>query len=455
MGLDRLTALWTRVRDSLWFIPSALTVGAALLAILTVHLDLAGVGPGPPKPEAEGPSPVRLVFSGTADGAREILSTIAGGLITVTGVVFSVTIVALQLASTQFTPRILRNFTADRGNQVVLGVFIATFTYALLVQRVVRGPDGAAGAFVPNVSVTVAMALALTSIACLIYLIDHAARSVQASVIIDRVFRESLGILQRTLPGEIPGPVDDDVARHLPRGPGIPIPAAFTGYLQGVDEEKLLALLERDGTTFRMEPHVGDFILRGAPLMSVWMPGPEPDEDLAERVREGFILGHERTPHLDVELGVVELVDIAVKALSPAINDPTTATMCLDRLADLIVEFGRRDPPPRVHVNPSTGGVLLLPRVGFDHFVCAALDQIRHYGAPNPSFATTLLRRLAEIGNLLPPSLHPALARQVGATRRLALSHGPDAEDAVTIEAAAAAAAEVVGGGAGGPPGQD
>lgn len=447
MGLDRLTALWDRVRDSLWFLPTAMTVAAAILAVVTIQLDLAGVADVPEASEsADGPGPVRLLFSGTPDGAREILSAIASSLITVTGVVFSVTIVALQLASTQFTPRILRNFTADRGNQLVLGVFIATFTYALLVLRVVRSDVGV-GAFVPNLSLTVALALTLVSIGFLIYFIDHAARSVQASVIIDRVAHDALRALRRTLPGDAPGPVRDDVERHVPRGQGTIIAARTTGYLQGVDEHALMQLLDREAYTIRMETEVGHFIITGGPLVTVWPAGVDADSEVAEQIRGAFILGHERTPHMDAELHVVELSDIAVKALSPGINDPTTATNCLDRLADLVVQFARREPPPRVHIHPGTGGVLILPRLGFEQFVNTALDQIRHFGAGNPHFAITILRRLGEIGRLLSSDHHPPLARQARAVRAAALSLEPESTDAAEIERAAADALAALGGG--------
>ncbi|HUE77936.1 MAG TPA: DUF2254 domain-containing protein [Longimicrobiales bacterium] len=438
MGLGKLTALWGRVRDSLWFLPSVMTVAAIALAIVTIQLDLAGVADVPePDESAEGPGPLRLLFSGTPDGARQILSAIASGLITVTGVVFSVTIVALQLASTQFTPRILRNFTADRGNQVVLGMFIATFTYALLVLRVVRGDEGV-GAFVPNLSLTVAMTLTLVSIGFLIFFINHAARSVQASVIIDRVSSDALRTISQTLPGDAPGLVRDDVERHVPRGQGTIVAARTTGYLQGVDEEALMDLLDAEAYTIRMEPAVGDFVMAGAALVTLWPAGPGADSDVADEIRSAFILGFERTPHMDAELPVVELSDIAVKALSPGINDPTTATHCLDRLAEIVVEFGRREPPPRVHIHPTSGGVLILPRIAFEHFVGTALDQIRHFGAGNPHFAMTILERLGEMGKLLPPNRHPPLARQAQAVRRAALSARPESSDAADIERAAA-----------------
>ncbi|MBA2243389.1 MAG: DUF2254 domain-containing protein, partial [Gemmatimonadetes bacterium] len=172
--LARLTMVWVKVRDSLWFLPALLTLLASGLAMLVVELEKRGV-------LALGDSD-HWLLGGGAEGARGVLSAIAGGLITVTGVVFSVTIVALQLASSQFTPRVLRNFTADRSNQLVLGVFIGTFTYTLLVLRTVRSPTPDQEAFIPRIAVALAVGLVLLSIAFLIFFINHAARSIQVSV---------------------------------------------------------------------------------------------------------------------------------------------------------------------------------------------------------------------------------------------------------------------------------
>lgn len=441
MGLDNLTAIWNRVRDSLWFLPAVLTLGSVLLALATIQLDVADVLP-------EAPGGIWL-FSGTAAGARGVLTAIASGFITVTGVVFSVTIVAIQLASTQFTPRILRKFTADRVNQTVLGVFIGTFTYALLILRVVEGEEGAgvspaeleqaarpaAAGFVPNLSVTVAVALAVISIGFLIYFIDHAARSVQASVIIDRVTESTLATLDRRLPGRVGEPGEDEVEAVIPDAQGALVTADRSGYLQGVDEDALLSLLGQDATTVRMEPRIGEFILPGATLASVWPAGLDDDDDLVHSIRDAFILGKERTPHLDLELGVIELVDIAVKALSPGINDPTTATLCVDRICEILLAFAHREPPGRVRKLPEDGGVLVLPRLEFGPLVDAALDEIRRYGVDNPRFALTLLDRLGDLGRLLPHDRKAPVARHAAALLRTVREVTHDPADLRRVEA--------------------
>lgn len=452
MGLDRLTAFWNRVRDSLWFLPGVLTLGAVILAVITIEIDVRDVLP-------EAPAGVWL-FSGTASGARGVLTAIASGFITVTGVVFSITIVALQLASTQFTPRILRNFTADRANQMVLGIFIATFTYSLLVLRVVRGKDDGVTpgdveqaaesgqgleAFVPHLSVTVAVVLAIVGIGFLIFFIDHAARSVQASVIIDRVTKDALKTLDRRLPERV-GESSEMVAEEAtPEAQGEVITSVRSGYVQGVDEDELMKLLHANGITIRMEPRVGDYLLPGGALATVWPAGSATSGSVEESIRSAFVIGHERTNHLDIELGIIELADMAVKALSPGVNDPTTAVLCLDRLAELLLAAGQREPPSRVRRAQEGSGTLILPRVRFESLVETGLDEIRHYGVENPRFAVTFLKRMGDLGKLLPHDRRRPVARQVAALLRSARETITEPADLREVEATGEQALEALG----------
>ena len=450
MGLHKIKTVWNQVRDSLWFLPSVLTLAAALLALVTIQLDATGILP-------ESPAGLWL-FSGTASGARGVLTAIASGFITVTGVVFSITIVALQLASTQFTPRILRNFTADRANQLVLGVFIATFTYALLVLRVVRGENGvtevasagtagqpaAGGAaiFVPHLSVTVAVLLAVLGIGFLIFYIHHAARSVQASDIIHRVTDDALQTMERMLPERFGQPGAEDPGTAIPEAAGSAIPAERSGYVQAIDEDHLLDVVRADALTVRVDADIGQFLLPGAALATVWPAGLEQDEELAGAVRRAFVVGQERTPHMDLELGLIELSDIAVKALSPGINDPTTAILCLDRIGQILLALARHEAPHRVRQLPGHQGLLVLPMPRFEHVVDTALDQIRHFGSANPRFVIDMLHRLGELGSLLPHRDRPPVARHAAALLRTARSADHDRRDLARIEDAADRALE-------------
>ncbi len=424
----RFRTWWADVQESLWFVPAVLTISAIGLAALTVWIDGVLL--------ADGRIDVYLAFGGGAEGARGVLSAIAGSLVTVTGVVFSITIVALQLASSQFSPRVLRSFTRDRANQVVLGAFIATFTYTLLVLRTVRSAGADGQVFVPSISVSVAILLALVSIGLLIFYIDHAARSIQASVIIERVTHDTRGLVQALFPDPVGKPAGARAALPLPATYPTVVRAERAGYLQAVDDEALFGLADRTRLTVRMEPRIGDFILPGAALASVW--APEPVEDgVATVVRRAFVLGPERTLQHDVELGIRQLADIAIKALSPGINDPTTATTCIDRLAEIMVLFGNRRHPDPVRSSREGRVRVVMRETGFDHAVALGFDQIRHYGAADARVASHLLIALGRVAALVPPDRRAPLLDQADAALRAARASVRDPLDLARVEQAA------------------
>jgi uncharacterized membrane protein len=426
--VEKIRVLWAEIRDSLWFIPGLLTLGGALLAIAVVAfnddiIDALGVEP----------DEIWWLFGAGSDGARSILDAISGSLIQVTGVVFSVTIIALQLASTQFTPRVLRTFTADRSNQVVLGVFIGTFTYALLVQRAIRSSGDDSDGFVPALAITVAILLTLFSIGCLIYFINHAARSIQASVIIHNVTRDTREIGERIFAREDrvrrrradPDLADEgDAAPDGCRGgeeeedEGEPhyIGERAGGYVQGIDEKHLFELADAHDLRLRIEHGIGDFVLPGEPLLAVWPAGRVSDE-LDRAFRKRFVMGLERTPRQDFEFGLIELVDIGVKALSPSINDPTTAMMALDRLAELLVIMGRHNALDCERRNGAGRLCLTVRRPSFEKGLALTFDQIRHHGADDPALMGRMLDLLGDIGVLVLPEHRPAVLDAIETAR--------------------------------------
>ena len=384
----RLRTLQRDLLDSLWFTPTVIALVYAALALVLLRADQAlGL-------DTQGRDAWAV---GGADGARGVLFAIAGTTLSVLGVVFSLTIVVLQIASAQFTPRVMRNLTGDRGTQVVLGVFLGTFTYALLVLRAVRSPgeNGGGAGFVPVTAVAVAIVLALVSIGFMIYTINHVARSVQVAVIIKRVTHDTLELFDEPLAGEIDARHDpDQFGSALPEEPGETIASQGDGYLEAIDAGALLAAAEMRGLVVRTEAPVGSFLLAGAPLATVWLQGTA-DADLTERLRSAFVLGPERTRQQDVELGIRQLADIAVRALSPAINDPTTATLCIDRLGQLLVRAASRD-ETEVLSGPS-GGHVMLRGPSFARLTDVAFTQIRRYGAGDAVVATHLMTSLGEI----------------------------------------------------------
>ena len=366
----RLQSWWYDIKESLWFLPAILTAAAVALAFLTVRLDQTLL--------LDRRAKLSWVFGGGAKGARGVLEAIAGTMITVTALVFSITVVALQLASSQLSPRVLRTFMADRDNQTVLGFFIGTFTFALLVLRVVRSPVEGSGGFIPSLSVTVSIVLVLLSVALLIYFVHHAANTMRASVVIDRAARATRDLIIRRYPeyGErtaqtcSPGWLDS-----LPTGS---VRAEESGYLQTINVDGLFELAEQRDLTILATPRIGAFVLSGAMLASVW-PADALDDGIARSVRKDLVLGPERTLRSDVGLGLQQLSDIAVKALSPGINDPTTAIICIDRLSEGIALLASRDRPDEARCGPN-GEARVVVR--------------------EPSFASWLGWRLTRSGNM-------------------------------------------------------
>ena len=389
--LVRPRLVWAAARDSLWFIPTILTILSSCLAFLLISIDHEQHN-RPPLSEWEN-------FAGGPEASRAVLSAIAGSLVTVTGVVFSVTIVALQLASSQFTPSILRNFTADRSNQIVLGVFISTFTYTLLVLRAVRTEGQDQTEFVPILSVLVAMVLMLISIAFLIYFFHHGARSMQASVILHRVATNSLRRIDELFPDALDDPqVDDPV--ELPPGRPHAVGADVGGYIQAVNSNDLYRLAKQRGLVIRMTQPVGDFVIQGQTIAEVWGPHPL-DHPVQRLIQSGFIIGSERTPEQDIEYGLVEIADMAVKALSSAINDPTTAKYCIDRLTQILAVLGNRKIPAA-----NGRGDEPIPFIAryttFTRALKLAFGPILHFGEGTPLILDHLLHSFEVLAALLP-----------------------------------------------------
>lgn len=337
-----------------------------------------------------------------------MLSAIAGSLITVTGVVFSVTIVALQLASSQFTPRVLGSFVADRVNQVVLGVFIGTFTYTLLVLRTIRSEADDRALFVPHVAVTIALIMLLVSIGALIVYINHSARSIQASVILHREARRTIQRVEVLFPERVGQPAqdlsDDAESELAPTGAPTYVLASRSGYVQALHADaiwKLENVQRKRPVTVRVDLQVGAFVFPGKRLATVW-PTDMVDEHVEHSVRAAFVLGPERTIEQDVELGIVDIADIALRALSPGINDPTTAIQCIDRLTEILAALGTRPSPAANRRSPDGAVYLLMRTMSFARAIGFAFDQIRLFGAENPDIAKRLLEALGDLATVIP-----------------------------------------------------
>jgi uncharacterized membrane protein len=318
----------------------------------------------------------------------------------IAGVVFSVTIVALSLASQQFGPRLLRNFMRDVGNRVVLGTFIATFVYCLLVLLAV-GRDG--GEFVPYLSVTAAMALALVSLGVLISFIHHVAASISAANLIDHVGVDLHEAIDRLFPEKVWREAAPEAS------PREPLPEAFerqargvaaarSSYLQDIDSDSLMQIAVRYDVVLRLPYRPGHFITQGSDIALVW-PGDRLDEGLAEQITDAFIVGVERTLTQDVEVAIDQLVEIAVRALSPGVNDPFTAMLCLDRLSEALCHVLERPVPSPHRYDDAQRLRIVAHPLTFAGMVDAAFNQIRQYGRSSAAVTIRLLEAIARVAS--------------------------------------------------------
>ncbi len=390
--MNKIRRLWMNLRTSFWFVPSLIVLGSIVLAAALIEVDSSGIE----RWLARWPR----LFGAGADGARGMLSTIAGSMMTVVGVTFSMTLVTLALASSQYTSRILRNFMGDRVVQVVLGIFTGIFTYCLIVLRTIR--NDAEGGFVPSLAASFAVVLAIGGIVTLIFFIHHIASSIQASSIIASVAAETLDAIDRLFPGKLgKGPADDAEDQPplvLPERNWQALPVHGNGYIQSVDNATLLRLTREHKTILRMERGIGEFVVQGTTLASLALDEPPAEEILAD-LQAAYSIDRHRTVEQDCAFGIRQLVDMALRALSPGINDTTTAVMCVDSLTAILARLASREIPSPYQYEE---GELRVISIGptFAGLVAESFDQIRGSAAGNVGVMLRMLGALQTIGSL-------------------------------------------------------
>ena len=391
----KLRTRYEQLRASFWFVPALMSVGAALLALVTLAIDA--------RLSDEMRSTLTWLYGGGPEGARLLLSTVASSAITVAGTTFSSTIAALSLASAQFGPRLLRTFVRDTGNQVVLGTFVATFLYCLLVIRTIRGLEDTR--VVPHLSVTVGVLLAIANLGVLIYFIHHVAMSIRADQVIAAVGHDLDGAIAHLFPAQLgQGLVEQTAATALApplaAPDALPIALDHDGYLQVLDVDTLMALAAAHDLVMLLLRRPGDFIVADEPVALVW-PAERVDEAVCGAIAGAFILGRERSAQQDVLFVVNQLVEVAARALSPGINDPFTAITCLDRLGAMLCRMARRPLPDGRRYDADGRLRVVAAPIRFAELVDAAFDQIRHYGRDNLVVMGRLLDTIARVGEVV------------------------------------------------------
>lgn len=364
-------------RGSLWIVPGLCALFALVAGLLMARVKVS-------------PDSI-LAFQGTADDARTLLITIAGTVVTVLALLLGLTVVALQLSSTQFSPRLLRNFLRDRPIQIVAGMIVGTFVYSAAGLFTVGVSGGERTADFPRLAVSVAIALLFVSLASLIFFADHLAHSIQVDAIMRMVVRETLPVID-ALPQS--GGSETLTAPNW----ATPITARQSGYIQTVDAQRLLAAAIEHRANIRMQSIIGEHVVAGMPLAWVWRATPDDpiptSSTMAAALNQAVRIGFERTLEQDVEFGLRRLIDIACKALSPAVNDPYTAVQAIDRLTVLFARLAARPLGDHVLLDAATGVAVVLPGPGFGEYLALAMGLIRRYGAREPTVAQALLKLL-------------------------------------------------------------
>ncbi len=388
-----LNAVRDTVRAQLWPLPVLGVAVALVLGVVLPQVDRHA--------DADLPSWLDSVFfSGDPGAARTVLDAISSSLITVTSLTFSLTVVTLQLAGSQFSPRLLRTFTSDVFVQGTLALFLATFTFSLTVLRSVRSQGAAQAVFVPRISVTASFLLAIASVIGLVVFLAHLARQIRVETILRDVHADATATIETVLAPRSEAQVPTDPAPTPPAYASMLL-AQSSGFLVGVDEDELRACAAEHDILCVLDARPGASVVAGTPIGSVWSPagplGPDDAEQLRRRIGKGMHVSFERTAAQDVGYGLRQLADVANKALSPGINDPTTAVHALGHVSAVLCELAGRDLGPALLRDDSGRPRVVLRRPDLADLVDLAITQPRRYGSSDPQVMMRLFQLLEEL----------------------------------------------------------
>jgi uncharacterized membrane protein len=394
--LVRLRSIGEHVAGSFWPIPALLVACGIVGALCLIKLDSLNLIPHA--------AVERWLYNGDAEGARTLLGAIASSTITVAGTAFSITIAALSLTAGQMGPRLLHNFTRDRGNQFTLGVLLATFSYALIVLRSIRSEDH--GGFIPHLTLSFGILLAMFCVGMLVYFIGHMASRINVDTVIELVSDDLDAAIQRlTVDAPSEEPPQPDFWRSASE-----VTDARRGYLQQIDEDGLASWAAERGIAIRLLVGLGDYVFPGAPIALL----TRPVEGAEQAIRNASTLGAERTSSTDLRFAVRQLVEVAARALSPGINDPHTAVGVIDRLGAALCAIEPCHLPSGVTLRKGCV-VLVVPHVGYEQLLATMFHVIRQNAAGKPSVYIRLLEVLTHVASC---ERHPA--------RQLVLRHHAD-----------------------------
>jgi uncharacterized membrane protein len=406
--MNKLRQLWSNLRSSFWFMPSLIVVANIAFAAALIETDSIGSD----RWLAQWPR----LFGAGADGARQMLSTLAGSMMSVMGITFSMTLVALALASSQYTSRILRTFMGSRITQVTLGIFAGIFAYCLVVLRTIRG-GGGVNEFVPGLAVFFAFVQSLGGVGVLVFFIHHIASSIQASSIIASIAQDTIASIDRLFPERLGhGPDEDEdqdqVLKSVEEMSWYAVPAELNGYIQSVDSDGLLRLARDSKTVVRMERGIGAFVVQNTALVSLALEDPL-DQETIEALNAAYSIGRHRTVEQDPAFGIRQIVDMALKALSPGVNDTSTAVMCVDYLTAILAQLAPRKFPASLRYEGDELRVITIAPT-FEALLAEAFDQIRGSAIGNVGIMARMLSAIETLASLTAsPRRRRALHEQV------------------------------------------
>lgn len=377
------------LRAQLWPLPTLAIVVSVVLGLVLPRVDAAV--------DDNLPSAVTaVIFGGDGNAASTVLDAVASSLITVTSLTFSLTVVTLQLASSQFSPRLLRTFTQDLFVQGTLALFLSTFAFSLTVLRSVRSGGDGQDPFVPRLAVTTAFVLAILSVIGLVLFLAHLTRQIRVETMLHEVARDAAGTVRSVL---VPRGEGSPVTA-VPSGRGQPLLSSMSGFLLRVDTGELLDASRESGAVIEITALPGDFVVQGAPVGSAHgHHGPLDAKDLtdlAKAVGKSLHTGPERTAAQDIGFGLRQLADVANKALSPGINDPTTAIHAIDHISVVLGQLAGCELGPVEHTGDE-GARVVVNRPDLEHLLEMSLTQIRRYGAGDPLVMARLYLLLNEL----------------------------------------------------------
>ncbi|HUF57771.1 MAG TPA: DUF2254 domain-containing protein [Thermohalobaculum sp.] len=430
------------LRGRYWLIPTVMALGAIALAFAAVSTDrLVGWAWMEEAP---------WLYTNGPTGARTLLSTIAGSMMTVAGVTFSITMVAIANTSSTYGPRLISNFMQDQGNQITLGTFIATFLFCILVLRTVQGDDGSPDAFVPHLAVAIALVFALASLGVLIYFMHHVPESIHISNVVASLGGGLLDRIDRIFPADAEEISTASEEADAARGAGTPVRAGKDGYLRYVDWDGLERQASGHDLFVALDRRPGAFVAARDTIATVHAASP-PDEETLADVRNTFVVGVSPSPEQDLVFSIDRLVEVAARALSPGMNDIYTALGAIDWLGAGLVRLGRRRLAHEVRRDAEGQLRVVAVRWSYEELVGAVFDQLRAYVGSDRNAAVHTMRMLARVARHTPPDeRRAALRMQARALCRFGdeTLGDPDAREALAaaydeaLEALGAPAAE-------------